>query len=144
MEKSTSQKIIKVLGILSIIGAVLCLVGAAGMFGVGGIGALSVDPEDNEMATGIFTLFLFGIVLLISGLTELLQGIFSLRAAKDATKAQPLWVISVISLILSVITLISSFGKGGQEVFSAIFSVIVSAVILYLANNIKKQGRGML
>ena len=144
MEKSTSQKIIKVLGILSIIGAVLCLVGAAGMFGVGGIGALSVDPEDNEMATGIFTLFLFGIVLLISGLTELLQGIFSLRAAKDATKARPLWVISVISLILSVISLISSFGKGGQEVFSAIFSVIVSAVILYLANNIKKQGRGML
>ena len=144
MEKSTSQKIIKVLGILSIIGAVLCLVGAAGMFGVGGIGALSVDPEDSEMATGVVALFLGGFLLLISGLLELLQGIFSLRAAKDATKAQPLWVISVISLILSVISLISSFGKGGQEVFSAIFSVIVSAVILYLANNIKKQGRGML
>ena len=144
MEKSTSQKIVKVLGVLSIIGAVLCLIGAAGMFGVGGFGALSVDPEDSEMATGVFALFLGGFLLLISGISELVQGVFSLRAAKDARKATPLWVISIISLILSVIALVSSFGKGSQEVLSAVFSVIVSAVILYLANNIKKQGRGML
>lgn len=145
MEKSTSQKIVKVLGILSIIGAVLCLLGAVGMFGMGGIGAANAgETPDQDLAVGIASVFIVGILLLVSGIFELLQGIFSLRAAKDATKAQPLWVISIIALVFSVISLISSFGGESQSILSSVFSVVICAVVLYLANNIKKQGKGLL
>ena len=145
MEKSTSQKIVKVLGILSIIGAVLCLLGAIGMFGMGGIGAVNAgETPDQDLAVGIASVLVAGILMLLSGIFELLQGIFSLRAAKDATKAQPLFVISIIALVFSVISLITSFGSDGQTIFSAVVSVVISAVVLYLANNIKKQGKGLL
>ena len=138
MEKSKSQKIIKVLGILCIIGAVFGLIAAIGTFGLGAIGATQIT--DDEAAAGVGTVLAAGIILLLSAVFDLLEGIFSLRAAKDATKAQPLWVISIIGIVFSVISLIMSFGSGTQEVLSSVCSLILSVIIFFLANNIKKQG----
>ena len=136
-----SQKIVKVLGILSIISAVLGIIAAIGMFGLTGLGAASLDTAaiDEETAGSLVGLGLIGVVILASAIVELLQGIFSLRAAKDASKATPLWVISIISVVFSVISLINSFGSGTQEIFSAIFGLAISCGIFYLANNIKKN-----
>ena len=136
-----SQKIVKVLGILSIISAVLGIIAAIGMFGLTGLGAASLDTAaiDEETAGSLVGLGLIGVVILASAIVELLQGIFSLRAAKDASKATPLWVISIISVVFSVISLINSFGSGTQEIFSAIFGLAISCGIFYLANNIRKN-----
>ncbi len=76
--------------------------------------------------------------MLITGILGLLEGIFSLQAAKDASKAGPLWVISLISVISSVASMIFTIIQGGQ-VMSGIFSLIVNCFIFYLANNIKKH-----
>ena len=51
----------------------------------------------------------------------------------------PLWVISIISVVFSVISLINSFGSGTQEIFSAIFGLVISCGIFCLANNIRKN-----
>ena len=141
MSLEKSQKIVKVLGILSIISAVLGIIAAIGMFGLTGLGAASLDTAaiDEETAGSLVGLGLIGVVILASAIVELLQGIFSLRAAKDASKATPLWVISIISVVFSVISLINSFGSGTQEIFSAIFGLAISCGIFYLANNIRKN-----
>ena len=139
MDLVKSQKIVKVLGIIDIIVAVLCLIAALGMLGIGGLGAVSGAEPSDELATGIAAFLLGGIVMLVSGIVGLVEGIFSLRAAKDASKAKPLWVISLIALVLSALSLITSFKEGGQEIFSAVISLLVDGGIFYLANNIKKQ-----
>ena len=141
MSLEKSQKIVRVLGILSIIAAVLGIIAAIGMFGLTGLGAASLDTAaiDDETAGNLVGLGLIGVVILVSAIVELLQGIFSLRAAKDASKATPLWVISIISVVFSAISLINSFGSGTQEIFSAIFGLAISCGIFYLANNIKKN-----
>ncbi len=139
MEKSKSQKIVKVLGILCIIGAVFGLFAAVGAFGLGASGA--VQMTNAEAATGVGAVLAAGVILLLSAVFDLLEGIFALRAAKDAAKAQPLWVISIIGVVFSVISLIMTFGSGAQEVTSSVCSLLLSCLIFFLANNIKKQGK---
>jgi len=78
-------------------------------------------------------------VLLVGAIVDLVQGIFSLRAAKDASKAMPLWVVAIISVVLNIFSLINSFGNGTQEILTAVFSLLISCGVFYLANNIKKN-----
>ena len=65
--------------------------------------------------------------------------IFCLRAAKDASKATPLWVVSIISVVFSVLSLISNFGDGASAILSGVISLAIDCFILYLANNIRKH-----
>ena len=141
MSLEKSQKIVKVLGILSIISAVLGIILAVSMLGLTGFGAATMDSAtmDDETAGGLVSLGLIGVVVLVGAVVDLLQGIFSLQAAKDASKALPLWIISIVGVVLSVISLINSFGGGTQGIFSAIFGLAVSCGIFYLANIIKKN-----
>ena len=143
MSLERSQKIVKILGILSIIGAVLGFVAALGMFGIGGAGAAKMDVNDENVAAGVGIMFTLGIILLVEGLVSLVQGIFSLQAAKDAAKAQPLWIISIIGVVLAVFSVINSFmnGSSGQDILTEIFSLVLSCFTFYLANNIKQLGR---
>ena len=140
MSLEKSQKIVKVLGILSIIGAVVSFIVAIGMFGIGGNGAANLDVNDENAAAGVGIMLVLGIVMLVEGVVSLVQGIFSLQAAKDATKATPLWIISIIGVVLAVLSVIASFTNGGQDVLTKIFSLIISCFTFYLANNIKKLG----
>ena len=140
MNRSTSQKIVKVLGILSIIGAILCLILAASMIGVASAGIASdAVLVSDEAAGGVVIVLFTAIIMLVSGILSLIEGIFALRAAKDARKATPLWVISLISVVVSAVSLISSFGDGASAILSGIFTLAIDCVIFYLANNIKKQ-----
>ena len=141
MSLEKSQKIVKVLGILSIIGAVASFIVALGMFGLGGSGAANMAANDDNAATGVAVVIVLGVVMLVEGVVSLVQGVFSLQAAKDATKAQPLWIISIIGVVLAVLSVIASFtNNGGQDVLTKIFSLIISCFTFYLANNIKKLG----
>ena len=140
MSLEKSQKIVKVLGILSIISAVLAFIAAIGLFGIGGLGA-SMGANDENVAMGAAIMVFLGVVMLVEGIVSLVQGIFSLQAAKDATKANPLWIISLIGVVLAVLSVITSLTTG-QDVLSKIFSLAISCFTFYLANNIKKLGRG--
>ena len=138
MDLAQSQKIIKILGILSIIAAVFVLIGAAGLIGIGGFGAATMDVNDEEVAGGVVSLMLVGLVMLATGILSLLEGIFSLQAAKNAAKAGPLWVISLVSVIGSVASMILNIVSGGSFT-SGLVSLLINCFIFYLANNIKKH-----
>jgi len=84
------------------------------------------------------SLVVVGIIMLATGILGVLEGIFSLQAAKDAAKAGPLWVISLISVIGSVASMILNIISGGSFT-SGLFSLLVNCFIFYLANNIKKH-----
>lgn len=141
MSLEKSQKIVKVLGILSIIGAVVSFIAALGLLGVGGFSATKLENASDELVQGVAIFLVLGIIMLVSGVFELLQGIFSLKAAKDATKAQPLWVISLISVVLDALSVIATLTNGGENVLTDIFTLAISAFTFYLANNIKKLGK---
>ena len=141
MSLEKSQKIVKVLGILSIIGAVVIFLGALGMLGLGGVGIANLDSSNSELVQGTGIVLGLGIFLLVEGVVSLVEGIFSLQAAKDATKAQPLWIISIIGVVLAVANVISSVMNGGKDVLTQIFSLAISCFTFYLANTIKNLGR---
>ena len=140
MSLEKSQKIIKVFGILSIISAILALLGGLAMLGIGGIGAATAgETPDQALGVGIGVAIFAGVVALLTGVVDLVGGIVCMRAAKDAGKAQPLWIVSIIAVVFAAITLIASFKNGTQEILSAVFSLAVNCFVLYLANNIKKH-----
>ena len=143
MDLAKSQKIVKVLGILDIIAAVLCILAAIGMFGIGGLAAGSEDIATNtDLQTGVGIFFFLAILALVSGVVDLLEGIFALRAAKDASKVKPLWIFAIIGVILAVMALITGIINGGTESLgSNVFSLAISCCMFYLANNIKKLAK---
>ena len=67
------------------------------------------------------------------------EGIFSRHAAKNPSKAQPAFVIAVISLVLVVLNLTWAIVGGGSPV-SAIVSVAINALLVMAANTQRKEG----
>ncbi len=142
MEVSKSQKIVKVLGILDIIAAVLCIIAAVGMFGVSGVGMVNEEIATNsDMQQGVAIFIVMGIIVLASGVVDLLEGIFALRAAKDASKVKPLWIFAIIGVVLGVMALLTGIVNGGENVLSNVFTLVINCFMFYLANNIKKQAK---
>jgi hypothetical protein len=141
MSLETSQKIVRVLGIIGIIVGALAVVGGFGMLGLGGVGiaGATTTPDDN-LAMGIGVVFFLGIVMLVSGIVDILEGVFALRAAKDASKAMPLWIFAIIGLVLSVLSLITGITNGSGSLLSDLVSVALNGGFFYLANNIKNYG----
>ena len=139
MDLARSQKIVRVLGLLDIVGAVLSLVGGIGMMGLGGVGATMPEmATDNDLRTGVGVFMFLGIILIVTGIANLLEGIFAVRAAKDASKVGPLWIFAIVTIILGVLALVTSILNGGKDTLSSIFSLAVNCFMFYLANNIKK------
>ena len=98
------------------------------------MGASQLIPEeiasDSSISAGVTGMALFFIL----GLISLLEGIFSLRGAKDAAKIMPAWIFAIIGVIAAVIGLFTGGSMG-----SSVFSLIINIVIFIAANKIKKS-----
>ena len=142
MDLAKSQKIVKVLGVLDIISAVLCVLAAVAFFGLGGLALNTEEAATNtDLQQGVAIFFALGIIMLVNAVADLLEGIFALRTAKDASKVKPLWVLSIIGVVLGVMALITTVVNGGENVLSDVFSLAISCCMFYLANNIKKLAK---
>ena len=87
---------------------------------------------------GMFTLG--GLMLLIVSLVELIEGILGVRAANDNQKIMPVWVLTLIGIILSAIGVIYQAVQGQLLADpSVIASLILSVLLFWIANNIKVQ-----
>lgn len=139
-----SQKAIKVISIILIIVSVIAiLVGLITMMGgmaVIGAGSQVTEADQEFYATGAGLLLFLGLGSLISGIIDLIIGIFGLRGAKDPSKIKPFFVISIIGLILAVLNLLGAITSGADitSVSSNIISVILLALCVYFSNNIRK------
>ena len=145
MQRSTSQKILKVISIISVVGAIISIIGAVLML-AGGIlfaqsGAEGVVEGMTAAEAGASVAFA-GFFTLVEGLICLLEGVLGLRAAKDSRKIMPVWIIAVIGLAAGIISLVMTVFRGGVDASqygSLIGSVASSALMFWLANNIRKQ-----
>ena len=137
----TSRKILKIFGILSIIfgifDAILAAVLLAG--GKAGVasGELNLDVTPEELRLIVFAAYF----TIASGLVTFLQGIFSVRAAKNFERIMPAWIFGILGLIFSVINSVWNIivNTDGKTIFSAVVSVAISVLILAAANKIKKH-----
>lgn len=110
---STGQKILGVFGVLELIGAAISVFSAVN----GAAGAW------GNAAFAVFT------------------GVFLLAAAKDAAKIQPAWLLTLLSLVLSVLgTALAITGKNGM-LNAEIVALVINAVVFLAANSVKKQIR---
>lgn len=134
MTLETSKKVLKAFGILSLISGIVCIL--LGVLVMMGASTLTTEPsaDANMFAVGV----LAGIIILIVGLVGVLEGVFSIKAAKDITKIMPAWIFALVGIILSVIGIITNIGSGPSSFGSSICTLIVDAIIFVAANNIKK------
>ncbi len=140
MTVETSRKILKVFGILSIIfgiiGALLAI-----LFIVGGKAAVASGELDEIMTPEALRLMTYAAVFsIVAGVITFLQGVFSVRAAKDFEKIMPAWIFAIIGLIVSIIDAVWGIiqNASGSNIASAAISVALSILVLGAANKIKK------
>lgn len=150
MRIDSAKTTLKVLGIIAIIFGVLGIIASIGL--IAGTEMVGKDlftssvmnqagVEDAATAVGI--VMVLGAIMLISALVDLLLGIFSVRASNDFNKIMPAYVLSIISLIMSVATMIISFAGGSvlSAILDSIASIVFSAVIFIAAKTIKNEVR---
>ena len=137
MSLENSKKILKIFGILGIIGGIFMIIlGVVGVALGGAVIGTAGDVEE-DMVTGA-TVTIAMVIVLISGIVSLLEGIFSVRASKDTTKIQPAWIFAIIGLVSAVIGVVSAITSGGSFL-SPLGTLAINGVIFMAANTIKKS-----
>ena len=135
---SASQKYIKIIGILNIIGgAFYVLIGILGFLGKGIVGNEALVAEAGDSSTPV-AVNVFLIVMIVIGLFSLIVGILGVRAGNDPSKVGPVFTLSIISLVISVIGLVGSIFNGSFSVYSLV-ECVPPALMTWCANNVKKQ-----
>lgn len=147
MEGTNEQKIIRIVSIINLIqGAFYFIMGAMFIFGGAFIGTadpatltttttgdVSLTPaEMGGIAAGV------GIIIFITGLVGLIVGILGMRAAKDATKIKPVWIMSIISLVLNIITFVSNLTQG-NNILGSLAGVAIACLMFWACNNVKQS-----
>ena len=137
---SKSQKFIGIVSILNIIGGAIWI-----LFGILAICGASIAGNEelvkkagDENAPILVTLFI--VMLIVSGVFSLICGILGIRAARDASKIKPVFILSVISLAVAVIGLIAGI-IGGEFSVSGILDLVAPGLMLFCANNVRKQAK---
>ena len=137
MQRSRSQKVLLVLSILSIISAVIAAFGAADSAEAASVleGSGITQGEAGLLASGA------RLVIICEGIVELIMGILGIRAANDNRKIMPVWVISIIELVLSAISLITTIVNGSfaTQSVSVIATLVFAGLMMWIANNIKME-----
>lgn len=128
---SGSQKFVFVISILNVIGGAILIILGIVLAIVGG------SSGGGDEAVG---LAITGLLLGILGVIEIIGGVLGIRAARDAKKYGPFYVISLISFVLSILGFIVSIVNTGFHL-SSIGSMILPALMFYCARNIKSQAR---
>ena len=142
MEKSTSQKALKVISIIMIVVGVLGL--AFSLFlliGGGAMGVTGVDMADDGTAVAGGLAMILGFGLLLSSLFDLIIGIFGVRGANNPSKIGVFFVLAVIGVVFGALNLVGTLFNGldFSSIVSSLLSLGLPIVCVVLANNIKHQ-----
>lgn len=149
MERSGSQKFLLVVSIISIVFGVFACLGAILTFMGSAVIGTAESPELTESLAGSgYTqgdvagmIGILGASLLLYAILDVLVGILGIRAANDNQKIMPVWVLAIIALVLEAIALILVIvgGDFSQNGLTTIFSLLISALMFWVANNIKRE-----
>lgn len=143
MEKSGSQKALKVISILMIVfGGLAIAFGLFGMVGGGVIGAAGVDAADDSAAALGGIAIVVGIGMLVSGVIDLVIGIFGLRGANNPQKIGVFFVFAIIGTVLAALGFVGTLMSGSGDassIVSGFVGLLLPGACVILANNIKKE-----
>ena len=148
MSIQNAKSTLKILGILSVILGIfgviagLGLVAGGGLFGADTLMSGNVTTADGaetvSMVTGM--VMAMGIFTAASALIDVLLGVFSVRASKDFSKINPAYILSIIALALSVISLFMNFAEFNlSTLLSALPSIVFSVVLFLAAKTVKEE-----
>ena len=148
MNINNAKTSLKILGILSIILSIPGLLFGIGLFSGSKIitenfiksGSANAGSADEVFAlTGL--MIVAGIFVLLSAIVDLLLGIFSVRGAKDTSKIKPAYVLSIVALVLSLISLIVDFAVNTtvSTILDGSVAIVIAIVIFWCANTIRKN-----
>ena len=154
MSMDNAKSTLKILGILCIILGVLGILGGIGIL-VGGsflsgelFSSAVNTAEDAAAATAVTGLLLVGgVVALVSGIIDLLEGIFSVRASNDFSKIQPAYIFAIIGLALAIISLILDIVNGVSSgaafdlstILGDIVAIVFNGCLFYAAKTVKEN-----
>ena len=142
MEMTISRKVLNIAGILDYIaGGLTLLLGIA----ITGAGVLAMnDPElaqDMPVDLGVHTALIIGIVLAAGALLTMVYAHLERAAAKNPAKIMPVWVLSLLSVLINVGNLIYNLMMhvAIAEMGSCFTGLAISILMLIIADNIKKE-----
>lgn len=146
MQKSSSQKALKVISIIMIVfGALTTLLGLFSTIGGGALGVAGYSSLDDNVGLAGGLLMILGFMFLVSGVFQLILGIFGVRGANNPSKIGVFFVLAIIDIVFCVISAIISLTAGmltdASTILSTLAGFILPVVCLILANNIKKENR---
>jgi heme/copper-type cytochrome/quinol oxidase subunit 2 len=141
-----AKSTLKIMGILSIIMSGFGIILGAMSIGGGGIlagqmaasgGMSSTEADAAATMTGL--VLAAGIMILVSGIFALLLGIFSVRASNDFSKVGPAYVLAIIDLIVSIISVIVNFAgtMNVSSLLDGVVGVVFAACIFWAAKTIR-------
>lgn len=113
--------------------------------GLGTDAVNAMDPNDPDLVAGIAVGLVLGVVLVGSGVVDLVVGALGLRGARDPRKVKPFFVLCVIGLAIEVAGdvwlaaqgMLSSIGASGAV------ELLVIGACTWLAYDIMRQSRGI-
>jgi hypothetical protein len=142
MEMTLSRKVLNIAGILDYIaGGFTFLLGAV----IAGAGVLAMNnPEfaqDMPTDLGVFTVLIIGIALAAGALLTMIYAHLERAAAKNPAKIMPVWVLSILSVLLNIGNLIHNLMMhvAIAEMGSCFTGLAISILMLVIAKNIKKE-----
>ena len=142
MEMTLSRKVLNIAGILDYIaGGFTFLLGAV----IAGAGVLAMNnPEfaqDMPTDLGVFTVLIIGIALAAGALLTMIYAHLERAAAKNPAKIMPVWVLSILSVVLGagsiVLNLVHQVAIA--DLAFNFVGLAISILVLAAANNIKKE-----
>lgn len=130
MQRSGSQKFLLVISILNLVLNGLAIVATLVL------GTFAASQDVTGGAVGIASY-----LVIVTSCVSILMGILGLRAANDATKIMPVWILAIIDLVCTVLALVLALinGSFGDNAANLIGGLVGSGLMFWIANNIKQQ-----
>lgn len=142
MNLETSKKVLKIAGICEIIIAVIVLIlGVLAMIGgndlIGDVAANSEAQEQAALAIG------GGVILAITGVLSIIEGIISYQAGKTGKKklATVAMVLAAISTISSITGLFSGNNGGASNIVSTVVGIALNILVVYAAYVVRQAAQ---
>ena len=98
------------------------------------------DHPDYQLVTGFF--LVAGIAFIIGGIIHMLQGIFSVKAAKDSKYGNKAYIFSILGLISTIASAIATLFAKNNTVSTYIGQVgglILGVLVLIAAKKVKED-----
>lgn len=141
----SARTALKVISVIMIVLAILEIVSGALLTAGSGLPGMDTTLIANggvEMSVGMGALA-FGIVGIIGGLVYLIIGILGWRGAKNPAKIGPFFWLCIIGLVFAIVDIVMALMSGTTIAPASIIEVIIIIICLALADNIRKNYRGI-